>query len=1321
MKKDCPQLMAANKRAVNGTNNRHKQQYQPLSALPMSSVSGPFSNFNNSIQIQPSWYSAPSHQQQHSNITLVSAGPAPCTSLVSTCTDHPLTSDHTQPIDQQEQQTNQAAASSNPVATSEIIYDTGSTIHIFNQMSYFTSLAPLPHPITVNGMGSIKLTHGGVAIVHFLVDNDIKPQAVTGAYAPFLKYSILSGVALKQAGFTVTEERDRFNISQDGDTRMVAEVKDGLLIVRTHPPHPSPVLPVTLSAGPSTCGEATANASVAPAPDPPLTGQCAPPVAPLPVSATPAVTKPFVFDAVTLHRRLCHLSESGMKLLKRNGVIFEGEIGHCDTCALTKAQRAPFPARDPARRTDKPLFRIHADLMGPLSPTTDDGCRWILSLTCEGTGFHEVITMRTKDDAFPQFVAWHRRTTTRINVLCPEHRLAIAYFRSDNGGEFTGRVWQDYFDEHGIRFTGSIPYTPQQNGVAERFNRTLLNKMRPVLLQSGLPRRFWGVVAKHAALVTNLSPSTPHGGKTPQELWPDKPWWTIRDIFVLGCEAIVWQPGQRRDKLDPTAVRGVYLGPDHTHKAHRVLDLSSGRVMLARPEETTIHENVFPFREHPDSEPQWTAIDGPDQSIVLELGAAAPPPASLARPGETRSMGALPPPLEPVSPLSAIHLPSASPPVPFVSRPVVASEGEMPQQSASDHPARQSVSSIPSPVHHDSPSPSHAVSPQTEQPQNHRQTVAPPRVLLDSLPAPPTSRRILPQRDRRPPQFLSPNDGELFWTLTALLDQTEQTSINTYLSSIGPEFTDYKDVFCFLNNTNDKDLTLSQAFASNEGEQWRAAAQAELDVIKQRGVFSLVDLPPGRTAIPLKWVLRRKLGPQGELLRHKARLVVMGFLEKEGIDYQETFAPVGSYRALRVLLALSARFGLHLHQFDVKNAFLYGDLNEEIYVHQPQGFTDGSPRVWRLHKALYGLHQGPICWHRHFEPFILSLGFQLIPTEPSIYVLRRGTQVIVLWDYVDDGLIGYNSRHLLDTVLRAIRSRYEITETAEPRQVLGMRIQYDPLNGTLSLDQSQFIRSLLARVGLSTCNGLYIPADPNDTVTNRDCPTSTTEQQTSDKRYYQSIVGALIHAVNGTRSDICLAVNQVARFCSNPGKQHWALLKRILRYLRLHTDYSIVYRREPTLPLVTGYCDSTWGTSVDDRISVTGYVFFMAGGPVSWCTRKQASIALSSMEAEIMAAAAAAQEALALRSLLFGLSFPWLTIPIFIDNDAARLFGENQSTSQRSKHIDIRYFAIRDWVKNRLIELHRVPGQNNIADLFTKPLPVAKFAPFRAMLLFPRE
>ena len=456
-----------------------------------------------------------------------------------------------------------------------------------------------------------------------------------------------------------------------------------------------------------------------------------------------------------------------------------------------------------------------------------------------------------------------------------------------------------------------------------------------------------------------------------------------------------------------------------------------------------------------------------------------------------------------------------------------------------------------------------------------------------------------------------------------------------------------------------------------------------------------------------------KYNADGTVERYKTRLVAKGFTQKAGIDYEETFSPVVRYTSIRTLLAVVNQLDLELHQMDVSTAFLNGELSEDIYMSQPEGYIQKGKEklVCKLNKSLYGLKQASRCWYNTLDQFLKESGHKQCEADSCIYLKQVGAQYTYIAVYVDDLLIASNDTKMLNAEKKLLQNRFATKDLGEAHYCLGIQMQRDRKKKHMLLHQTRYLTNLLEKYGMSDCKAVNTPQEQNKIMLpNDDDPV--------DKAKYQALIGSITYAVTATRPDLAQALGSINQFASNPSKEHWTAAKRILRYIKGTIDHGILYdgSKEGDVQL-KGYVDADWGSNPNGRKSQSGYTFFLCGGIISWASKKQPIIALSSTEAEYIAASLALQEALWLRSLLSQLGYPQeQPTQVNEDNQGVIALCKNPKYHSRTKHIDIKYHFIREKIRSSEIVLKYCSTEDMIADAFTKPLGKVKFQRFKDLM-----
>ena len=463
-------------------------------------------------------------------------------------------------------------------------------------------------------------------------------------------------------------------------------------------------------------------------------------------------------------------------------------------------------------------------------------------------------------------------------------------------------------------------------------------------------------------------------------------------------------------------------------------------------------------------------------------------------------------------------------------------------------------------------------------------------------------------------------------------------------------------------------------------------------------------MPPDVKAIPVKWVFVVKKTSDGAVERFKARLVAKGFHQREGIDYHEVFAPTGKYTTLRVLLAIAAANNMQVHQLDVKTAFLNRELDEEVYIEQPPMFEEGEHLVCHLKKALYGLKQAPRAWHQKLKTELGKFGFEASAADPGLFIRAEdaGAGFIFILVYVDDILVIAKDLSAVTDVKAMIRSVFDIRDMGEVSFYLGISITRDWDGGTFRLRQDKLLAKLLTRYGMLDAKGKCVPISPGVLLS-----TQIGDPLCTDVHTYGNLVGSLLYLSVCTRPDIAYAAGVLSKYMSSPTSAHWSTAKGVLKYLASTAGLSLELGGREQLTLI-GFCDADFAGDLDTRKSTTGYAFMLGNGAVSWSSKRQPTVAVSTTEAEYMSAAYATKEALWLQLLMSELGCAAQTILIKADNQSAIKLLKNPVISQRSKHIDVIYHFVRERVESQHVSFEYVSTQNMIADVLTKPVPKAK-------------
>ena len=876
-------------------------------------------------------------------------------------------------------------------------------------------------------------------------------------------------------------------------------------------------------------------------------------------------------SAKVWHQRFGHLNVSSLKQLASKQMVtglsyadVANDMEMCEPCIQGKHHRSPFPATG-GKRAQELLGLVHSDVCGKINSKSLGGAEYFLTFKDDKTRYTWVYFLKHKNEVFNCFKEWKAMVERESG-----HKVKI--LRSDNGGEYTSGEFESYLKDNGIKHELTVPRSPEQNGVAERLNRTLIESVRSMLFGAHLPQRFWAEALATAVYLRNRSPTKSVTGLTPYEAWSgDKP--SVNHLKVFGCAAYAHISKEERRKLDPKGKKCILLGYGTTVKGYRLYSLGDNRVIYSR--DVVFDENSYGFEKE-----EIETTDEAVKTIEIELSN-----------GETDKTAEN----------------SATP--------------EAEEQDEDEPPLRRST------------------------------------------------------REKRP---------------------TERYGV-------------------WINATQTMDCpepsTAEEAFVSPEKKMWIEAMNKEMKSLEANNVYDLVELPRDRKMVGSKWVFKRKLKEDGSVERYKARLVAQGFLQRAGQDYDETFCPVVRFESIRSILAMAAQKGLIVHQMDVTSAFLNGNLDEEVYMAQPEGFeVKGKEHlVCRLKRSLYGLKQAPRCWNATLNNQLIKMGFVQTDSDPCVYVSSEG-EFFIIAVYVDDILLAGKSNKRMTEVKQALSSQFEVKDLGELHYLLGITVKQDHVNQSIWIGQPAYTTSILEKFGMKDAKSIATPVNTGLKLTR-----ATEEDDLADERLYQQIVGSLQYLSTMTRPDITYAVSTVAKFCSKPTKVHFTAVKRILRYLKGTSNHGLLYKKASSSNCV-GYSDSDWAGDTDDRKSTSGYVFLVGDTAITWKSKKQSCVALSTAEAEYIALSQAAQEALWLRQLATDLQDEQQQpTVIYEDNQATICMSKNPQSHGKSKHIEIKYHFVREHVNGGAIELKYCQTENMIADMLTKGLGKQRFEKLRSM------
>ncbi|KAJ9520180.1 hypothetical protein QJQ45_030103 [Haematococcus lacustris] len=905
---------------------------------------------------------------------------------------------------------------------------------------------------------------------------------------------------------------------------------------------------------------------------------------PAPTACSATSTSPQVW-----HQRLCHASYAALARMQSEGMVkgvtttaaqfraAASDAAVCVGCVKGKqSKNVAFADPSPnAAPVTAPLGLIHMDVCGPMHARARDGSLYVATFLDEHTKLSVCVPISSKAQV-PDVVK------TVIEQLENQSGFRCKAIRTDNGTEYVNSRMKEYCSSKGIVHQHSAPYSPQQNGAAER-----LNTRQPLTPWEA----FYGVK-------------------------PD-----LSGLRVFGCRVWLHVPDHQRSKLQAKSVEGLFLGYEPGSKAYRV---------LVNGKETCSKDIVF------------------DELSVLQ-------------PARQQN--------EPAQPVLLLPLPPSPSNLSQPLSPVTPAEGGNSLQQTSNSSSEDSGSSS-----------SSRPGSSAQRPRSR------PLVGIGAQ----QDSSSEPEQDvsaSEPEQSSShaSSQGDSGSTISSSSCSTSSSKASS--TSCSTSSSKASSTSCSISSkASSTSCSISRSKASS--------TSCSISISKVSSTNSSTFSSPTSSS-SISWNIEKL----------KARLVAKGFYQQSGVDVGDVYAPVSKHTTLRTLLAKAAAENMEIHQLDFETAFLNGQLQpgEVIYVQQPEGFEEGSINtVCRLQKALYGLRQAPRAWHARLSEELLSMGFKASEADPALFTLQLSTGMVYLLVYVDDCLLCTQQGDTagLAYVKKQLSSAFRLKDLGEARWFLGMQLTRDRAEGTIKLDQHKFVQELVTAYSKSAAHSKPLPMAPAVKLVREGEALDTT------LHHYSALVGSLLYLTCCTRPDIAFVVGALARHMSAPTKQHWSAACSVLCYLKGTADQGLLFGGVSGLQ---GYSDADYAGDKDTARSTTGYLFTLNGGAISWSSRLQPTVAMSTAEAEYMAASSAAKEALWLRKLMRDLQLDASCVHLGCDNQAAIQLLHNPMATSRAKHIDVHHHFVRERISRGEVAFHYCHTSSMLADILTKPLAAVQF------------
>lgn len=927
----------------------------------------------------------------------------------------------------------------------------------------------------------------------------------------------------------------------------------------------------------------------------------------------------------------------------------------CKECMIAKSAKSRVKKQsDETTKTGELGECVASDLKQMFGPGSG-GKRWMGSAIETTSRYAVIVCTATKGefaDHWANIVKWFK---TQLGK-------PFKIWRTDGGKELDNHKTDQINREEGIQHSVTAPNSSKKNPIAERWNRTAGEGIAAMLLTAMMTTYWWVEAAQYWVYIYNRTPHRALGMKTPYEKFYGKKPHKVRFI-VFGCLAFVHDEHRKKSSMFK-ARAAVFIGIDSSGR-YKFVDLVTGNRFTS--DSARFVQNVFPLSNRKLKAEIDLFGSRKNEGVVQEKKVPVELPAAeqtITRLADSEPYG-----MDTKDPEQDQE-----------------EEDDIDNEEKKDDDRQAPASPTPQRT------PSSPIEKEEKAYDGQQQPRSPKEQDPNFWFSPGSAEECITNEERRyPTRIRQPSLGGLesiantpppTWKVLDRLDHRAIEAIANAILYDAPVPNGY-----------------AEAVLSPEWPLWQKAILKEVQALIDKGTFEEAQfVPTGRKALRCRWVFKIKPETAHEPKTYKARLVVQGYRQKEGVDFEETFAAVARTSSLRVMLALAAAHNTRITKLDVANAFLASTMDVELYVHTPEGYPSSAPFL-KLLKALYGLKQAPRLWYGTLIAELESMGFKAVDTDSCVFKHQNGCTLVIV---VDDMLMATNDEDFRTGVETRLDQKFKIKAFGDVKSYIGLDIEQT--DSYIKLTQSEYIDRLLERFGMLGCKPAKTPAkttQPQDNEMGRPAPPGTP---------YRQLVGALLYLF-ATRPDICVSVVKLSTRLENPTEEDWKAAKRVLRYLAGTKDKGIVYPRNVSELKLWARSDSDWAGCKRTRRSTSGYAIFLGSGAVAYKSKMQSIVALSSCEAEYIALVECIREIIwlvqHLQALGAVISRP---VVVGIDNQAAIALAKNPVLHEKTKHIDTRHHFIRQAVSSGLIRLVYVNTKDNVADILTKNTGYATFS-----------
>ena len=976
------------------------------------------------------------------------------------------------------------------------------------------------------------------------------------------------------------------------------------------------------------------------------------------------------------HARCSHLNFRaicrGSAAARGMPTLTESEFHKCKYCMTCKAKKGGISHLSVEKEAPvlQPLALVHIDLSGPMRTTSLEGHRWSIVIVDDFSKKIWVLPIAAKSDVTSRMRVW----LIMANSQSPAG-YRVKRTQTDNGMEFISTSFKDLCIEFKITQTFSNAYQADQNPVVERAIGSLNSLALTAMTAAAAPAEMWSRAQNNSRKALNSFPKTGEIHSPDGLFFQQSP--DVSLLAPFGCRIVAHRPKKLND-VDPKwhaiSISGVYIGPSDVSGKKGYALLADDGVTIYNCVSARLDMELMPWRAEgdqrvTDNKPRPDAVDGGIRVV------AAAKPADASTTGDT------------------------------ISKTGTGKAVEMDDEDydlVNDERFRFENGSI------------------------HGAELLDRRVVKDFV-----VNCVLTACNGVCVSLSidSDTDGAMMRVVYDDGDSEDYTydefkaimvEERSAFLCFGAIETDTGDTFM----ADELDVAYGgpsvvpsrrEMLAHPAAKFFLIAEGVEVNNMFDNKVFQWMFLPEGERTIGSKFTYKIKTGPKGEVIKYKARLVAKGYQQIPGVDYGDTSAPVAGATAFRMLVCIALLKDWKTYSWDVDAAFLHGELDRKIYMRPPSGYVhkDTAGKVILLRRTIYGLKQAAAEWWTLLSRTFIELGYTAVDPSSCFWMKEnKNGDICLACHHVDDLAVTASCDAIAWELRDTLKSKYGITDQGPLSWHLGMSVRFK-YGDHACINQSAYIQSIIKRFGMTGAKPVQVPMSDSSRISLDDSPAVVDEDV---KQTYMELVGSLNYLSYQTRPDLAYACSQLGTVLQNPGPTHLAAAKRVVRYLIGTPDLGLIYRCAPWTPPgfdhaikasePVGFTDADWAGCLDSRLSTTSYLTFMAGGPISWKARKQKAHASSSAESELIAMAAGARDLIYVRATLKNLRVFVQTKPTVLmsDSSAAIAIADKPGMKEKTKHIALRYFQIRELQRQELIKVRKIGTDFNPSDLGTKAL-----------------